>query len=189
MEKPQLPPGQRWVDRPVVYDIARVPSADLVAFRLRIDGAVEQPLDLTWAAVAALPRTQITRDFHCVTTWSVRAVAWEGVATAELIRRVRPLAGVRWVLAHGRDGYTTNVPFEAFAAPDSLVADRMSGAPLPREHGFPLRLVVPSLYAWKSAKYVERLEFQRDLERGFWELRGYHDRGDPWREERFHDGR
>ncbi len=182
-----LPPGQRWVDRPVVYDIAVVPPVDQSAFRLRLHGALEHPVTLSWAEFAAMPRTQIVRDFHCVTTWSVRAVAWEGVAASEFVRLVRPDPDVRWVLARGRDGYTTNLPYEAFIRPDSLLADRMNGEPLPRQHGFPLRLVVPSLYAWKSAKYLEEVEFRRDLARGFWEQRGYHDRGDPWLEERFHE--
>jgi len=114
-------------------------------------------------------------------------MAWEGVAASELVRLVQPSPDVRWVLAIGRDGYTTNVPYESFARPDTIVADRMGGSPLPREHGAPLRLVVPSLYAWKSAKYVEAIEFHRDLVRGFWEERGYHDRGDPWLEERFRE--
>jgi DMSO/TMAO reductase YedYZ molybdopterin-dependent catalytic subunit len=181
-----LPPGQRWVDRPIVYDIAVVPPIDQSALRLRLHGAVGHPTTLSWAELAAMPRTRIVRDFHCVTTWSVHAVAWEGVAASEFIRLIRPHPDVRWVLARGRDGYAASLPYEAFIHADSLLADRMDGETLPREHGFPLRLVVPSLYAWKSAKYLEELEFRRDLARGFWEQRGYHDRGDPWLEERFH---
>jgi len=188
MAQAKLPPGQEWVERPIVYDIAAVPPVDLATFRLRLYGAVAEPVDLSWAAIAALPHERVVRDFHCVTTWSVRSVAWEGVLTSELIRLVRPDPDVRWVLARGRDGYTTSVPYDGFSRPDSLVAVRMNGEVLPREHGFPLRLVIPSLYAWKSAKYLDAIEFRRDLSRGFWENRGYHDRGDPWLEERFHEG-
>jgi DMSO/TMAO reductase YedYZ molybdopterin-dependent catalytic subunit len=188
MAQGKLPPGQEWVERPIVYDIAAVPPADLATFRLRLHGAVAEPVDLSWAAISALPHKRVVRDFHCVTTWSVRSVAWEGVLTSELIRLVRPDPDVRWVLARGRDGYTTSVPYDGFSHLDSLVAVRMNGEALPREHGFPLRLVIPSLYAWKSAKYLDAIEFCRDLSRGFWENRGYHDRGDPWLEERFHEG-
>jgi DMSO/TMAO reductase YedYZ molybdopterin-dependent catalytic subunit len=188
MAQGKLPPGQEWIERPIVYDIAAVPPVDLATFRLRLHGAVAQPVDLSWAAIAALPHKRVVRDFHCVTAWSVRSVAWEGVLTSELIKLIRPDAEVRWVLARGRDGYTTSVPYDGFSRPDSLVAVRMNGQVLPPEHGAPLRLVIPSLYAWKSAKYLDAIEFRRDLSRGFWENRGYHDRGDPWLEERFHEG-
>lgn len=185
MNRRRLPPGQRWIDRLVVYDISRVEPADPAAFRISVGGRVGRPASLSLADVAAWPRTAIVRDVHCVTRWSVRDVAWEGVAAREVVRRVEPMADVRWVLVHGRDGYATNVPYEAFLRPDTLLADRMNGSPLPLEHGAPVRLVVPSLYAWKSAKYVDAIEFLPDLVRGFWEQRGYHDRGDPWGEERF----
>ena len=115
-----------------------MPPADLATFRLRLHGAVAEPVDLSWAAIAALPHKRVARDFHCVTAWSVRSVAWEGVLTSELIKLVQPDADVRWVLARGRDGYTTSVPYDGFSRPDSLVAVRMNGEILPREHGFPL---------------------------------------------------
>lgn len=180
-----LPPGQRWIERPIVYDIGVVPPVDLGTFHLRLHGVVARPVEMTWTDVARLPRVRVARDFHCVTAWSVRAVVWEGVAARELVALVRPDPDVRWVVARGRDGYTTSIPYEAFEHPDTLLADRMDGALLPRQHGAPLRLVIPSLYAWKSAKYVETIEFRRGLVRGYWEERGYHDRGDPWLEERF----
>lgn len=184
----QLPPGQRWVDRPIVYDVAPAGPVDLASFRLRLHGAVRRPLEFSWTDLQALPRTRVARDFHCVTAWSVRAIPWEGVLTAELVGRVEPDSDANWVLARGRDGYSTLVPLDAFAASDSLVAYRMADAPLLPEHGYPLRLVVPSLYAWKSAKYLDELEFLRAPVRGFWEARGYHDRGDPWKEERYRGG-
>lgn len=188
MSASQLPPGQRWVDRPIVYDVAPAGPVDLSSFRLRLHGAVKRSLELSWADLQALPRSRVVRDFHCVTAWSVRAIPWEGVLTAELVERVEPDSDARWVLARGRDGYSALVPFDAFTAPDSLVAYRMADAPLLPEHGYPLRLVVSSLYAWKSAKYLDELEFLRAPVRGFWEERGYHDRGDPWRGERYRRG-
>ncbi len=169
----------------MVYDVADVPPVELDTFRLRLHGEVDEPATWSWVELAQWPRVRVARDFHCVTTWSVRGIVWEGIPVRELIRRVRPHPDVRWVLARGRDGYTTSLPYEAFADPDSLLADRMDGEALPRQHGFPLRLVVPALYAWKSAKYLEAIEFRRDLVRGYWEERGYHDRGDPWLEERY----
>ncbi len=181
----RLPRGQRWIDQPIVYDIARVEPLDVAEYRLRLSGLVESPGVLSWEELQSFPCARIVRDLHCVTTWSVKDVEWEGVRTQSIIERVSPSPDVQWVLARGRDGYVTCVPYDAFSRPDSLLAFRMNGDPLPLEHGQPVRLVVPSLYAWKSAKYVDRLEFVRSLRRGYWEERGYHDRGDPWREERF----
>lgn len=180
-----LPVGQRWVPEPIPYDIGPVPSLDLRRFRLRLSGAVEHPSELAWDEILGLPQVTVEADFHCVTGWSVPALRWEGVSTRVLADLVRPREGVRWVVAHGREGYTTNVPYLQFLDPQSLLAHRMNGAPLSPEHGYPLRLVVPSLYAWKSAKYLAELEFLTDLRRGFWEERGYHDVGDPWRGERY----
>ncbi|MDD5263219.1 MAG: sulfite oxidase-like oxidoreductase [Candidatus Bipolaricaulis sp.] len=181
----RLPPGQSWVEEPMVYDIGPVPPARLEDYRLRLSGEVTKPIELDWSEVQALPRTHVRRDFHCVTTWSVRGIVWEGIPTRILIDRVSVAPDVRWVLVRCRDGYSTDVPIDAFARRDALLADRMNGSILAPEHGAPLRLVVPCLYAWKSAKYVEELEFLSERRPGFWEQRGYHDRGDPWREERF----
>ena len=183
----RLPPGQRWIAETIVYDIARVAPIDSLRARLRLTGAVANELVLTWAELGALPRIAVTRDFHCVTRWSVKDVAWEGIATRTLVNLAKPLPTVTWVLAVCREGYTTGVPYEHFIAEDSLVATHRSGAPLRPEHGHPLRLVVPSLYAWKCAKYLTELRFLSERQRGFWEERGYHDVGDPWREERFRE--
>ncbi|MCR4391923.1 MAG: sulfite oxidase-like oxidoreductase [Candidatus Acetothermia bacterium] len=181
----RLPPGQRWVDRPIPFDIGPVPPADLARFRLRLYGSVAHPVELSWAELLRLPNTVVTQDFHCVTGWSVRDLVWEGVSTRVLADLVRPTSDVRWVMAYGREGYSTNIPYGHFLAAGSLVAYRLNGAALPLEHGHPLRLVIPSLYAWKSAKYLTALEFLTEFRRGYWEERGYHDVGDPWREERY----
>lgn len=181
----RLPSGQRWIDEPIVYDIARVAPIDAAEARLGLGGAVEAERDLAWTDLEALPRIAVTRDLHCVTRWSVRDVSWAGISTRTLVELVRPLPQVTWVLAIGRDGYTTGIPFERFVAADSLVATHMNGAVLPAEHGHPLRLVVPSLYAWKCAKYLTGLQFLTTRRRGFWEERGYHDVGDPWKQQRY----
>ena len=181
----RLPKGQRWVDKPYVYDVATVSPLDVKEYQLHLSGLIQTPTHLSWQQLLDLPCSRIVRDFHCVTTWSVKDVAWEGVRAQVLLDMVHPSPDASWVVIYCRDGYVTNVPFEAFSHPDSLLAYRMGDNPLPLEHGQPLRLVIPSLYAWKSAKYVNHLEFVPSLRRGFWEQRGYHDRGDPWREERF----
>lgn len=181
----RLPPGQRWVDEPIVYDIAPVPPLGLGEYRLRVDGEVERPLELSWGEVLRLPAVESVADFHCVTGWSVRGLRWTGVPGRAIAELARPRPGVAWVMAYGREGYTTVLPYEAFLREDTLLAYGLNGEALPPRHGWPLRLVVPSLYAWKSAKYLVRLEFLKEKRLGYWEERGYHDRGDPWREERY----
>ncbi len=181
----RLPPGQRWVDRPLVYDIGPVPPAKGYDYRLCIWGSVDEPRELDWEAILDLPQESVVADFHCVTRWSVADVRWEGVPARSLLELVRLLPGTLWVMAHGREGYSTDVPLAFFSRSDTLLAHSMNGKPLAQEHGAPLRLVVPSLYAWKSAKYLTGLEFLQHRRPGFWEARGYHPRGDPWREERF----
>ncbi|HAZ30120.1 TPA: sulfite oxidase-like oxidoreductase [Candidatus Acetothermia bacterium] len=183
-----LPAGQHWVERPIPYDIGPVPTLDLPRFRLRLFGAVERPYELTWDELLSLPQVTVQADFHCVTGWSVQGLLWEGVPTRAIVDLARPRSDVTWVMAHGREGYTTNVPYPQFRDANSLLAHRLNGSPLPPEHGPPLRLVVPSLYAWKSAKYLAALEFLSNSRRGYWEARGYHDVGRPWREERFRRG-
>lgn len=185
MLREPLPTGQRWVEKPVPYDIGPVPVLDLPRFRLRLYGEIENPCELSWEDLLRLPQVAVRADFHCVTGWSVQDLVWEGIPTHTIVELVRPTSSVAWVMAHGREGYTTSVPYARFLREGSLLAHRLNGAPLPAEHGHPLRLVVPSLYAWKSAKYLAALEFLSDLRRGHWEARGYHDVGDPWREERF----
>lgn len=184
MQERKLPPGQSWREDLVVYDIAPPPPLDLARFRLRLFGRVRVPCELSWEDLQKLPRQRIRADFHCVEGWSVPDLLWEGIPTSALLYLVQPDPGCAWVVAHGQEGYTTNIPFPYFSRPDTLLAFSLNEKPLPPEHGGPLRLVVPSLYGWKSAKYLVALEFLDELRRGFWEERGYHDVGDPWREER-----
>lgn len=168
-----------------MYDVGVVLPMDLGNFRLRITGALENPLELSWQELLGLPKVEATEDFHCVDGWSVRGLRWEGVPTRVIVDLVRPKVGVQWVMAYGREGYSTSVPYGHLLREGSLLAWGLNGQPLPPEHGSPLRLVVPSLYAWKSAKYLTGLEFLTEHRRGYWEERGYHDVGDPWQEERY----
>jgi len=184
VEEKRLPPGQKWVEDLIGYDIAPLPPLDLQNFCLRIFGHVRNPCELSWEELLRLPRQRIRADLHCVEGWSVPDLLWEGVPVSAIFYLAQPKPEVAWVLAHSHEGYTTNIPFSYFARPDTILAFFLNGEPLPPEHGWPLRLVVPSLYAYKSAKYLVALEFLVELQRGYWEEQGYHDVGDPWREER-----
>lgn len=181
----RLPPGQHRVKGFPVLDLGVHPPFDPATWRLTVDGEVEHPLELTWDEFTALPRAEQVSDFHCVTTWSRYDVRWAGVKLRTLLERARPKPTARYLWQACADGYTTNVPFADVAGEDILLAYELDGEPLPVEHGGPMRLVVPHLYAWKSAKFLTRLHFMAEDAPGFWEKRGYHDRGDPWREQRY----
>jgi DMSO/TMAO reductase YedYZ molybdopterin-dependent catalytic subunit len=151
-----------------------------------VGGLVERDLLFDWKEFRALPRVKVLADMHCVTRWSKLGNLWEGVAAKELLSRAGVSKGARFVVVHGYDhGFTTNLPLEHFDREDVLLADTHGSEPISIEHGGPLRLVVPRLYAWKSAKWVKRIELVSEDEPGFWERAGYHDVGDPWKEERF----
>lgn len=184
---PRLPPEQTLTDKwPVLTFERTIPTFDPQTYRFRIWGAVEQPLTLSWDELQTLPRVQLTADFHCVTTWSRYDNAWEGVAIRELLARVKPTAAARYVMAHSwTDDYTTNMPLADLDDDDTLVAFKHDGAGISREHGGPVRLIVPKLYAYKSAKWLGGLEFMEKDRPGFWEVRGYHNHADPWKNERF----
>lgn len=184
-DRDRMPPGQHITNGFPVLDLGVKPKFDPETWRFKVEGEVEEPLDLSWAEFQALPRTVQTSDFHCVTTWSKYDVDWDGVKFVDLAAMVRPTAAARFVIAHGFVDYTTNVPLADCLDEDVILADRLYGEPLPLEHGGPMRLIVPALYAWKSAKFLSKLVFIAEDQPGFWEQRGYHDRGDPWREERY----
>jgi DMSO/TMAO reductase YedYZ molybdopterin-dependent catalytic subunit len=183
----RIPPGQTRTRKWPVLDASGPPSIDLARWRFRLDGLVGGPVEWTWDEFQQLPRTRVFADFHCVTRWSRLGNLWEGVSTRELVERaggVKP--GARFVLAHGYDrGWTTNLPLADFLSPDALVATLHDGVPLSLEHGGPARLIVPQLYAWKSAKWLAQVDVTAEDRPGFWEANGYHMRGDPWEEERF----
>ena len=152
---------------------------------LTVGGLVDHPVSLDWKGFMALPQTGIRTDIHCVTTWSRYDNDWQGVLTRDLLDLVQPADEAGFVLLHGYDGYTTNIPLADFAAPNAILAHGWQGKPLARQHGGPARLVVPHLYFWKSAKWIKGIDFLSADKAGFWEVNGYHMRGDPWAEERY----
>ncbi len=184
----RLPPGQSRTRKWPVLDASGPPRVDLATWKLRVFGRVGQALEWSWQEFLQLPRIKVFADFHCVTRWTRLSNLWEGVATREILNRAGGLMpGAKFVLAHGHDhGFTTNpVPVADFLAEDALVAISHDGEPINLDHGGPARLIVPQLYAWKSAKWVSGIELLDHDEAGFWESNGYHMRGDPWSEERY----
>ncbi|HXV57840.1 MAG TPA: sulfite oxidase-like oxidoreductase [Gaiellaceae bacterium] len=181
----RLPPGQYLTPKWPVLHVGDVPALEPVAWDLRVFGEVEEPLRLNWEELRALPAVDVTADIHCVTRWSRFDARFRGVRFAELARRARPTAAARFVVAHAEAGYTANLPLSALDEPGSLVAYEADGEPLAPEHGGPVRLIVPSRYFWKSAKWLRALELRADDEPGTWERYGYSNDADPWREERY----
>lgn len=182
---PRVPPGQEVVKEWPVLDLGHQPLIPLDQWSLDIRGAVERPVSFDWNEFHALPQSTIGADIHCVTAWSMLDNRWEGVSARRLIELARPKPGVQHVIFHAHDGYRTNVTLERFAAEDSLLAHTWNGGAISREHGGPVRTVIPSLYFWKSAKWVRQITFLEQDVKGYWEALGYHNGGDPWREERY----
>lgn len=181
----RLPPGQRLVRDWPVLDLGVQPLVAKEDWRLVIDGAVENPLTWDWTSFRAAPQTKKTVDIHCVTAWSRYDNTFEGVTSKYLLDLVKPKSDAKFIIFHAQDGYTTNVSLEVFAAEDVLIAHSWEGEPLTRQHGGPVRLVIPRYYFWKSPKWVNRIEFSTQDKPGFWEVRGYHNIGDPWKEDRY----
>ncbi|TXH37250.1 MAG: sulfite oxidase-like oxidoreductase [Rhodospirillaceae bacterium] len=186
-ETERLPPGQRLVQNWPVLDLGVHPDIPRDKWRLWIDGAVANPQKLDWTGFQALPQSNAISDIHCVTSWSRYDNRWRGVLARDLLDLVKPLPDAQHVILHSYDTYTTNVPLAEFADTDVLLATHWQDEELSLEHGGPLRLIVPKLYFWKSAKWLKRIEFAVFDKPGFWELRGYHNHGDPWDEERYDD--
>ena len=183
--KARVPPGQYVTEKFPVLHYGSVPRVDLATWDFRVWGDVDSPFTLTWDQYKALPRKTVETDIHCVTRWSKLGTAWEGVAIQEILALAQVRPSARFVVAHAEQGYTANLPLDVLDDADVLLADTFDGKPLEKEHGWPLRLVVPKRYFWKSAKWIRGLEFlDRDVP-GFWERYGYHNEGDPWKEERF----
>jgi DMSO/TMAO reductase YedYZ molybdopterin-dependent catalytic subunit len=181
----RLPPGQREVKNWPVLDLGVQPPIPTETWRMDVTGLVENPISWSWKDFAAQPQAKITSDIHCVTAWSRFDNHWEGVSTRYLLDLVKPKPQAKFVIQHSYDGYTTNVALEDFAGEDVLLAYKWEGKPIVREHGGPVRLVLPKLYFWKSAKWLTKLEFVEIDKPGFWEVRGYNNHGDPWLEERY----
>ncbi|BAL78306.1 sulfite oxidase-like oxidoreductase [Bradyrhizobium cosmicum] len=184
-EDQRLPPGQHLTKDWPVLDLGVMPPVSRERWRLDVYGAIENPVFWTFAEFTAQKQEQFVSDIHCVTTWSRYDNLWEGLATRELLAACQPREDARFVVLHSSDGYTTNLALEDFAAEDALLAHSWSGQPLTDEHGGPVRLVVPHLYFWKSAKWLQAIEFVTKDAPGFWEVRGYHNHGDPWAEQRY----
>lgn len=181
----RLPPGQRLVTNWPVLDLGIQPDVPRARWRLAVDGRVLTPQSWGWDDYAAQPQVEMVSDIHCVTQWSRYDNRWSGVSTQHLLALVQPLPDARHVVLHSYDGYTTNVRLDHFAEEDALLAHAHDGVPLSREHGGPVRLIIPRYYLWKSAKWIKRIEFRADDKPGFWEVRGYHNEGDPWAEQRY----
>jgi len=183
----RVPPGQHLVKEWPVLHAGTVHRIDTHEWKLRLFGKVASERVLSFDEFTALPRVKVRSDIHCVTTWSLLDNLWEGVSAFTVRDLCPPLPSARFVIVHAAGGWTTNLPLEDFLQPDVLLALSHNGRPLSPEHGAPVRLVVPRLYFWKSAKWVTGIEYSDEDRPGFWESRGYHNRGDPWKEERYSD--
>ena len=181
----RLPPGQYLTEKWPVLHAGSVPDTDLATWDFRVFGEVESPITLTWDEFSALPKAENVQDIHCVTRWSRFDARFGGVHWRELAELVRPKPSASFVIAHSEQGYTANVPIESLEDDNALLATDADGAPLTPEHGWPLRLVIPGKYFWKSAKWLRAIELRSTDEPGFWERYGYHNDADPWREERY----
>lgn len=181
----RIPPGQYTTTKFPVLTYGDTPRVDLNDWRLKVWGLVENPIELTWDMFRELPSKEIICDIHCVTRWSQLNMRWEGVPFSEIAKLVKPKSEAKFVMEHSYGGYTTNVPLDELYDDEVLIAYQYGGQPLPTEHGGPARMLVPKLYFWKSAKWLNGLEFMANDKPGFWEMYGYHNHGDPWTEERF----
>jgi len=181
----RLPPGQSLTLKWPVLNAGGVPEFNPATWDFRVTGLVKHPLRLTWDAFRALPQTETTSDFHCVTRWSRLDNRWKGVLFSEVLQRAKPKPAGQFVLVLAEEGYTANIPLADLPRPNVLFAFEHDGEPLAAEHGGPLRLVVPHLYAWKSVKWVRGFELLDHDQLGFWERNGYHAYGDPWKEQRY----
>jgi DMSO/TMAO reductase YedYZ molybdopterin-dependent catalytic subunit len=183
---PKVPPGQALtrIERWPVLDLGTTPEVQREKWKLEVDGAVEAPLALTFAELMALPQVEVDADFHCVTGWSVMDMKLAGVRFETVLALARPRPEATHVMTYAYDGYSTNLPIEEAIKEDVLLVVAVEGRPLPEEHGGPVRVVVPQLYAWKGAKWLKRIELLTHDQRGYWEIRGYSNTGHPWRDDR-----
>ena len=179
------PPGQFVTEKFPVLTFGPTPRIPTADWRFKVFGLVEEKLNLDWEQFNDLPQVTLDAEFHCVTQWSKLQNTWQGILFTDLIKLITPKPEARYVMAHCYGGYTANVALDVLLDDDVLFAHSHDGRPLSPEHGGPMRLVVPKRYGWKSAKWVNGLEFMAQDAPGFWEVRGYHMEGDPWKEERF----
>lgn len=183
--KSRVPPGQRVTEKWPVLQYGRVPSIDVSKWKFRIWGLVKEERELNFDEFVSLPKVKVFSDVHCVTGWSKLDNLWEGVSTSVIKELVYILPEAKFVMIHSIGGFTSNLSLDDFFQPDVLFAVKHNNETLTPQHGYPVRLVAPRLYFWKSAKWVMGVEFMEEDRQGFWELRGYHNHGDPWKEERY----
>ena len=184
---PSVPPGQTVTEGFPVLHVGDVPAIDPTTWRLRVFGQVAQPFELSYDELRALPASDYRGDIHCVTRWSKKNTYWVGVKFAELVARAMPLGSAKFVVQHADNDYTTNLPLSVMLDEDVLVAYEFDGQPVEPIHGGPVRMLVPKKYFWKSAKWLRGIEFLDADQKGFWEVRGYNNDADPWKEERYAD--
>jgi DMSO/TMAO reductase YedYZ molybdopterin-dependent catalytic subunit len=182
---PRVPAGQYLTAKFPVLTFGSTPRIDMATWQFNVSGLVEEELTWSWDEFKAMSPTALTADFHCVTQWSQLDNAWEGVSIQDIMKRIKPLPSAGYVMLHCYGGYTTNLSLADLVQDDVLFAYKQEGKDLAPDHGGPLRLIVPKLYAWKSAKWVNGMEFMEHDKPGFWEQRGYHMVGDPWKEQRY----
>lgn len=182
---PRLPVGQHETKGWPVLDLGLKPEVPTSRWRLEVVGAVETPVAFDWAAFLALPQVTDVSDFHCVTTWSLFDSEWKGVSVGTVLALAQPKASATHLMTYGSDGYTTNLPLEEALKDDVLLVHTRNGEPLAKEHGGPVRMITPQLYAWKGAKWIERIEVLTADRPGFWEQRGYSMSAHPWRDDRY----
>ena len=181
----RLPPGQYLTEKWPVLHAGSVPKVDLATWNLTVTGEVERDLTLTWEQLLELPSREVTVDIHCVTRWSRFDTTFKGVHWSELAKLVSPKPSARFVIAHAEQGFTANMPIDAIEDENALIAYEADGEPFTPDHGWPVRLVVPSRYFWKSAKWLRGLELRSTDEPGFWERYGYHNDANYWQEQRY----
>ena len=181
----RLPPGQYLTEKWPVLHAGSIPSTDLGMWTFEVSGEVENPATLSWDELNALPRTEHTQDIHCVTRWSKFDMTFKGVRWSEVEPLIRPKPSARYAIAHAEQGFTANVPVSFLRDERALLAYEANGEPLTREHGSPLRLVIPGKYFWKSAKWLRGIELSANDQLGFWERYGYHNDADPFEEQRY----
>jgi DMSO/TMAO reductase YedYZ molybdopterin-dependent catalytic subunit len=179
------PPNQKYIKEFIFYGALGVPRVDVATYRLRVDGLVERPLELNYDQLKALPQVKVDRPSHCVTGWSVDKTVWSGPSLPELLKEAGVRAEASWVMFKSLDGYDTPIPIEDAKAEEAVVALALNGEPISLEMGFPARPFMPHLYLWKSAKWLTEITLLDKYRDGFWEARGYHERGNIWEEERF----
>ncbi|MDA4112182.1 MAG: sulfite oxidase-like oxidoreductase [Thaumarchaeota archaeon] len=185
MSPPELPPGQYYGKRWIIYSALSEPVVKSEDWHLKTKGLVDKEIDLSFADMQKLPQTKFTKTFSCVTKWSIKVVVWEGVAFKEIAEMTGVKPEAKWVMFRCADGYSAPVPLEDAMVDESVIAFKMNERPIPPDQGYPARPFIPQLYGWKSAKWLNEIDFIPEYEDGYWEMYGYNERGNIWEEERF----